>query len=202
MTGKAAAAARMAKGRQADSGRRRERVLNALAEMARSGEVITVSALAKRAGVDRSFLYRHPDLLAQVHASAVQPSPGGATAPSRASLQADLLAANDRCRRLSDQVRVLEHRLSADLGQQVWQRTGIGAPADIDSLQARILDLEQPEPRETALARQPEPAPAGQPADRRQCQPGRPTTIWHMFEPPQVTALARAPERVRARPAR
>jgi hypothetical protein len=111
--------------------------------MARSGEVITVSALARRAGVDRSFLYRHPDLLAQVHASAVQPSPGGATAPSRASLQADLLAANDRCRRLSDQVRVLEHRLSADLGQQVWQRTGIGAPADIDSLQARILDLEQ-----------------------------------------------------------
>jgi uncharacterized protein DUF6262 len=143
MTGKAAAAARMTKGRQADSGRRRERVLNALAEMARSGEVITVSALAKRAGVDRSFLYRHPDLLAQAHASAVQPSPGGGTAPSRASLQADLLAANDRCRRLSDQVRVLEHRLSADLGQQVWQRTGIGAPADIDSLQARILDLEQ-----------------------------------------------------------
>jgi hypothetical protein len=38
---------------------------------------------------------------------------------------------------------VLEHRLSAELGQQVWQRTGIGAPADIDGLQARILDLEQ-----------------------------------------------------------
>ena len=96
MTGSATAAARMTKGRQADSGRRRERVLNTLAEMARSGEAVTVSALAKRAGVDRSFLYRHPDLLAQAHASAVQPPPGGATAPSRASLQADLLAANDR----------------------------------------------------------------------------------------------------------
>lgn len=143
MTGKAAAAARMAKGRQADSGRRRARVLNALAEMARNGEVITVSALARRAGVDRSFLYRHPDLLAQAHVSATQPSPGGAAVPSRASLQADLLAANDRCRRLADQVQVLEHRLSAELGQQVWQRTGIGAPADIDGLQARILDLEQ-----------------------------------------------------------
>ena len=69
--------------------------------------------------------------------------PGGATAPSRASLQADLLAANDRCRRLSDQVRVLERRLSAELGQHVWERTGIGAPADIDGLQARILNLEQ-----------------------------------------------------------
>ena len=143
MTGNAAAAARMTKGRRADSGRRRERVLNTLGEMARNGEAVTVSALAKRAGVDRSFLYRHPDLLAQVHVSAVQPPPGGATAPSRASLQADLLAANDRCRRLADQVRVLEHRLSAELGQQVWQRTGIGTPTDIDGLQARILDLEQ-----------------------------------------------------------
>jgi hypothetical protein len=38
---------------------------------------------------------------------------------------------------------VLEHRLSAELGQQVWQQTGIGAPTDIDGLQARILDLEQ-----------------------------------------------------------
>jgi Family of unknown function (DUF6262) len=116
MTGSAAAAARMTKGRQADSGRRRERVLNTLAEMARNGEAVTVSALARRAGVDRSFLYRHPDLLAQARISATQPPPGAATAPSRASLQADLLAANDRCRRLSDQVRVLEHIL--DLEQQ------------------------------------------------------------------------------------
>jgi hypothetical protein len=38
---------------------------------------------------------------------------------------------------------LLEHRLSAELGQHVWQRTGIGAPTDIDGLQARILDLEQ-----------------------------------------------------------
>jgi len=143
MAGSAAAAARMTKGGQADSGRRRERVLNTLAEMTRNGEAVTVSALARRAAVDRSFLYRHPDLLVQAHASATQPPPGGATAPSRASLQADLLTANDRCRRLSDQVRVLEHRLSAELGQQVWQRTGIGAPDDIDGLQARILDLEQ-----------------------------------------------------------
>ena len=128
MTGKAAAAARMTKERQADSGRRRERVLSTLAEMARNGEVITVSALARRAGVDRSFLYRHPDLLAQAHVSATQPPPGGATAPSRASLQADLLAANDRCRRLSDQVRVLEHRLSANWASTSENERGSARP--------------------------------------------------------------------------
>jgi uncharacterized protein DUF6262 len=99
MTGNATAAARMTKGRQADSGRRRERVLSTLAEMTRNGRAVTVSALAKRAALDRSFLYRHPDLLAQAHLSATQPPPGAATAPSRASLQADLLAVNDRCRR-------------------------------------------------------------------------------------------------------
>ena len=94
MTGNATAAARMTKGRQADSGRRRERVLRTLTEMARNGEAVTVSALAKRAGVDRSFLYRDPDLLAQAHASAVQPPGAGRHGAQQGlALQADLLAA-------------------------------------------------------------------------------------------------------------
>ena len=82
MTGNATAAARMTKGRQADSGRRRERVLRALTEMARNGEAVTVSALAKRAGVDRSFLYRHPDLLAQATPRQCNPSPGAPPRPA------------------------------------------------------------------------------------------------------------------------
>ncbi|MFF4315784.1 hypothetical protein [Streptomyces sp. NPDC001507] len=53
------------------------------------------------------------------------------------------MAANARGARLTEQVRQLEQRLSEALGQQIWQRTGIGPPADTDSLQARITELEQ-----------------------------------------------------------
>ena len=60
----------------------------------------------------------------------------------RKAISADSLSVNNRVW-VDAMVRVLEHRLSAELGQQVWQRTGIGLPTDIDSLQARILDLEQ-----------------------------------------------------------
>ena len=57
----------MAEGRRADSSRRRERVLAALAEATIEGQAINVSEIARRAGVDRTFLYRHRDLLVQLH---------------------------------------------------------------------------------------------------------------------------------------
>ncbi|MGW0884588.1 hypothetical protein [Streptomyces sp. NPDC002671] len=80
-------------GRRADTGRRRQRVLVALADAAESGSEVSVTAIARRAGVDRTFLYRHRDLLGQAHAQAAEPAtfPGGrGPAVSRASLQADL----------------------------------------------------------------------------------------------------------------
>jgi len=88
----------MVKGRQADSARRRERVLKALADAATTGEEISVSGVAARAGVDRTFLYRHRDLLTRVHTAEAQPRTNDAgTTVSRASLQADLLASQQRC---------------------------------------------------------------------------------------------------------
>jgi hypothetical protein len=42
----------MVKGRQADSARRRERVLKALADAVNAGQEISVSAISVRAGVD------------------------------------------------------------------------------------------------------------------------------------------------------
>jgi len=136
---------RLAQGRRDDSARRRQRVLNVLGQLSRDGGPVSVSAVARSAGVDRTFLYRHPDLLAHVHALATEPPPGAGRGPtvSRASLQADLLAANARCTRLSEQVRQLEQRLSEALGEQVWRSTGLGPPTDIDRLQARITELEQ-----------------------------------------------------------
>lgn len=142
---KAARATAMAAGRRADTARRRQRVLKALNNTAAAGEEINVSGIARQAGVDRTFLYRHRDLLAQIHALEAQPPNTAGTGPAvtRASLQADLLGAQQRCARLAARVQQLEHRLSQALGEQTWHESGLGAPADIDHLGARIATLEQ-----------------------------------------------------------
>ena len=95
--------AAMTQGRRADSARRRQRVLKALNDTTNQGEPISVSGIARRAGVDRSFLYRHRDLLEQIHAAEAQPpnAPGVGPAVSRASLQADLTNAHQRAVRLA-----------------------------------------------------------------------------------------------------
>ena len=136
----------MVKGRQADSARRRERVVKALADTAAAGQEISVSGIAARAGVDRSFLYRHRDLLEQVHAAEAQPhnsTTGAGPVVSRASLQADLLAAQQRCVRVAAHTQQLEKRLSKLLGEQAWRASGLGAPTDIEELQTKIVFLEQ-----------------------------------------------------------
>jgi hypothetical protein len=136
----------MRKGRQADSARRRQRVLTALDRAAGSGTEISASGIARAAGVDRTFLYRHRDLLEKIHAAQAAPPPAGDTAGpavTRASLQADLLAAHERAIRLSTRVRQLEQRLSDALGEQAWRESGLGAPADIDALGQKITHLEQ-----------------------------------------------------------
>lgn len=63
-------------------------------------------------------------------------TPGAAG--TRASLQADLLAAHERAARPNALVRQLEKRLSELLGEQTWQQSGLGAPADIDALSRNI----------------------------------------------------------------
>ncbi|ARF81694.1 DUF6262 family protein [Kitasatospora aureofaciens] len=135
----------MIEGRRTDSARRRERVLKALRHAARNGTAMSVSAIARAAGVDRTFLYRHRDLLTQIHAASSEPPGTDGTGPlvSRASLQADLASANDRAGRQAAQIRQLEHKIAELLGEQVWHESGIGAPADIEQLHRRITALEQ-----------------------------------------------------------
>jgi chromosome segregation ATPase len=137
----------MRKGRQADSARRRQRVIAAISKASADGTEISVSAIARAASVDRTFLYRHRDLLAQVHAlEAAPPAAGEHTAGpavTRASLQADLLAAHERAARLTARIHQLEKRLSEALGEQAWRESGLGAPADIDALTQKITYLEQ-----------------------------------------------------------
>jgi chromosome segregation ATPase len=132
-------------GRKADSQRRRERVERALHDTAARGEEINASAIARAAQVDRSFLYRHPDLLAQIHSAQTRPAPTGSdpTTASRASLHAELLASQHRTARLNSRIQQLEKRLSQTLGQQAWQASGLGAPDDIETLTQKITHLEQ-----------------------------------------------------------
>lgn len=141
-TGRAVA---MAEGRRAEAERNRQRVLATITHASADGVAITVSGIARCAGVDRSFFYRHRDLLDQVHVLAAQPPSGsgnGVGVVSLQSLQADLHAYQQRCVRFAARVRQLEDRLSGLLGTQTWQSSGLGAPDDIDQLQRQIAHLE------------------------------------------------------------
>ena len=135
----------MVDGRRAESTRRRHRVLTALDRAVTDGAEIGVSAIARVAGVDRSFLYRHRDLLEKIHASGAEPpaTSGAGSAVTRASLQADLLAAHERTHRLNTRVHHLEKRLSDALGEHAWRESGLGDPPDIDALHQQITHLEQ-----------------------------------------------------------
>ena len=134
----------MIQGRQADSARRRQRVIKAINETSGSGGEISVSAIARTAGVDRTFLYRHPDLLAQVHCPGA-PSRGG---ERRSRRQPGLAPGRPGRRpgqvtRQAARIRQLETKLSQMLGEQAWRESGLGAPDDIDKLKRRITELEQ-----------------------------------------------------------
>ncbi|MGH3521240.1 MAG: DUF6262 family protein [Mycobacterium sp.] len=138
--------AAMRHGRQADSIRRRQRVLTALDRALAEGAEISVCGIARAAGVDRSFLYRHRDLLEKLHAlEATPPATGQPAGPvvTRASLQTDLLAAHERTARLNTRVQHLEKRLSETLGEQAWRESGLDTPTDIDALRQQITHLEQ-----------------------------------------------------------
>lgn len=135
----------MLDGRRDDSLRRRQRVLAVLNKVVTDGEHISTSAIARAAGVDRTFLYRHRDLLEKIHVLQADPAATADREPAviRASSQADLLAAHERAARLAARVQQLEKRLSEALGEQTWRESGLGAPTDIDALHQRINQLEQ-----------------------------------------------------------
>ena len=145
MTSASTSVTAMTDGRRADSARRRQRVLAAISRAVTDGAEISVSAIARAAAVDRTFLYRHRDLLGKIHATQTSPPAGSGAGPtvSRASLQADLLAAHERALRLHARIQQLEKRLSETLGEQAWRESGLGAPAGIDALSHTITRLEQ-----------------------------------------------------------
>ena len=136
----------MLDGRHADSARRRQRVLATLDRSTAEGAEISVSAIARAAGVDRSFLYRHRDLLAQdPRAGRRTPATSAARRPGgHPSLAAGRPARRPRTRRPAPQPSPAPGtRLSEALGEHAWRESGLGAPADIDALHQQITHLEQ-----------------------------------------------------------
>jgi hypothetical protein len=135
----------MIDGRRADSDRRRGRVIEALRLASVSGTSVTVSGVARAARVDRTFLYRHTDLLARIHLaqSALPPPSANPAAVTRESLAADLANAQHRIGALAARNALLERKLSEMLGQRAWRESGLGSPVDIERLQLRITALEQ-----------------------------------------------------------
>jgi peptidoglycan hydrolase CwlO-like protein len=130
--------------RRRDSTRRRQHVLDALDQLAAAGHEISVSAVARAAKVDRSFLYRHHDLRAQIHARAAAPGTSPAsTAASRQSLLADLANLQEQNQRLRRHNLSLTARLSEVLGAEVFATSGIGHHDETGKLRTRITELEQ-----------------------------------------------------------
>ncbi|NWL10449.1 hypothetical protein DM793_03915 [Paenarthrobacter nitroguajacolicus] len=126
--------------------------------MRTEGSEITISSVAVRAKVHRSFIHRHLDLRADVYDAADQPSIAGtATMTTRRSLDADNLNLRATVRRQTQHIADLEARLSELLGEQAYSRTGLGAPHnhavledqnhtlqnEIQELQAKLQDRDE-----------------------------------------------------------
>lgn len=124
--------------RRRDVEHRRARVNKAIVDMYSDRSEITVASTAARAGVHRSFIHRHTDLYAAVLAAdaeaIVNPSPASTTISHRSVMteNANLHALNHR---LSRRVRDLEDRLSELLGNQAFERSGLGTPTATAALQ-------------------------------------------------------------------
>jgi hypothetical protein len=131
----------LARARRRDVDRRRQRIRQALADMHADGSEITISSVAARARVHRSLLHRHADLHAavlQAAAATTTAPPPASTAISHRSALAENANLHEQNRRLAQQVTDLEGRLSELLGQQAFDRSGLGAPASTAAIHAEL----------------------------------------------------------------
>jgi hypothetical protein len=108
----------------------REHAEQAIRAASRSDGRPTVAGIAADAGVSRSWLYTQDDLIAAIiEIQRRRPMPGRsgrATAASDESLRRRLEAALARNKRMSDEIRELQHRLEAAHGEIRQLRTLAG----------------------------------------------------------------------------
>lgn len=112
----------------------RQRADAALAALADEGADITFQVVARRAGVSRQWLYRQPDLRAEIEQLRER---SGRSVPvsqraSDASLHQRLRTVLDENRALREEIGELKHELALAYGRQRWPacspEVGQGAP--------------------------------------------------------------------------
>lgn len=115
----------MREARHLEGQRKHTLVLAAVEAAVQQGQVPTIAAIARSAGVGRKFIYDHPDLRAEIElkaAQAIQHQSNHMIATARvtgASLRADLENSRSQNHRLHQQLRALENRLSQLAGAQL-----------------------------------------------------------------------------------
>jgi BMFP domain-containing protein YqiC len=139
--------------RHLDGQRKHALVLAALEAAVQHGHTLTIAAIARSAGVGRKFIYDHPDLRAEIElksTQATQRQSNHMIAVARvtgASLRADLENSRAQNRRLHQQLRALENRLSELEGAHLVADDLL--PTDVvmqladRHLAQRVADLEQ-----------------------------------------------------------
>jgi hypothetical protein len=120
----------------------RAKAVQALRELDRTGAPVTFDAVARAAGISRSWLYGEADLRAEIQrlrqTTRRAPDPPIPTAQraSDASLLARLQTATDRNRTLSEENQRLRRQLAQALGEQ---RAAAGRPIPTSHDQGRHL---------------------------------------------------------------
>jgi hypothetical protein len=111
----------------------RAKAVQALRELDRAGTPVTFAAVARAAGVSRSWLYTQPDISSQIRrlrkathgAGSAGAVPAGQQASST-SLRARLAVALDRNKQLASENARLHRQLARALGDQRSERTRSG----------------------------------------------------------------------------
>lgn len=100
----------------------REKAIRALRRLDATGRPVTIEAVARQAGVSRSWLYGQADLRAEIERLRGHAKPGATPVPARqqasdASLRRRLEAATERLRALAAENRELREQLTSVLGE-------------------------------------------------------------------------------------
>ena len=137
--------------RRKDSRTKRRRAAEVLDAMIEAGDPISFPTVARRAGVSVSLLYADPDLAGRISAARDRQHQAGSQRTWRlpvrsliteASLRADLANAKEQARQLAEEVALLKHRLSRELGATADLAAGRQLSPFIDQIEERTAELE------------------------------------------------------------